>query len=123
MKRVLQFIDLHMQIANVNTQTWTYTQIHTYTQILAYVQLPILFQPCVPLQPSVHLHCSQAPHPTTISTNPPALAKALIITHRLAGISIGGSVMAALNPFCFSAPQRLEADYFGRIILHYQFSS
>ena len=88
----------------VNTQTWTYAQIHTYAQIPAYVQLPILFQPHVPSQPSAHLHCSQAPCPTTISTDPLVPAKALIITRRLVGISIDSSMMAALNPFWLPHP-------------------
>ena len=90
-----------MHWKSVNTQTWTYAQIHTYAQIPAYVQLPVLFQPHVLLQPSAHLHCSQGPCPTTISTNPPVPAKALIITHRLGGISIDSSTTATLDPFGF----------------------
>ena len=112
-----------MQWVHVNTQTRTYAQIHTYAQIPAYVQLPILFQPRVPSQPSAHLCRSQAPRPTMISTDPPVPAKALIITRRLAGISIDGSTTAALDPFWFSAPWQPEANYVGRIILHHQFSS
>ena len=93
-------------ISDVNAQTQTHTQIHTYAQIPAYVQLPILFQPHVLSQPSAHLHHSQAPRPTTISADPLVLAEALIITHRLVGISVDGSTMATLDPllvFCTPA--------------------
>ena len=93
------FAITHSLITAVNTQTQTYTQIHTYAQIPAYVQLPVLFQPHVPSQPSTHLRHSQAPCPTTISANPLVLAKALIITYRLVGISIDGSTTATLDPF------------------------
>ena len=86
---------------HVNIQTQTHTQIHTYAQIPAYVQLPALFQPHVPLQLSAHLHCSQAPCPTMIPTNPPVSAEALIITHRLGIIYLDGSVVAAHDPFGF----------------------
>ena len=88
----------------VNTQTRAHAQIHTHAQISAYVQLPILFQPHVPSQPSTHLHRSQVPCPTMISTDPLVLTEVLIITRRLFGISVDGSMMATLDPFQLPHP-------------------
>ena len=84
----------------VDIQVQTYAQIPIHAQIPAYVQLPTLFQPHVPSQPSAHLHCSQVPHPATISIVP-VLGQDTNHFHKPSIISEEGNKTAV---FALSAP-------------------